>query len=107
MQRFVLLLDGTLTNSTLQRVFAEIQPALDASVDKVAILVNCLNMSNYELAARSSFVTWNARNRAKIDRVAVVTTKTVWHVVVSAMALASGQKMRAFHTLTQAEQWLE
>lgn len=76
-------------------------------VREVAILVNCLNMSNYELAARSSFVTWNARNRAKIDRVAVVTAKTVWHVVVSAMALASGQKMRAFHTLTQAEQWLE
>jgi hypothetical protein len=38
--------------------------------------------------------------------VAVLTDKPLWRMVVAAMAVASGQKMKAFTALDKARSWL-
>jgi hypothetical protein len=53
------------------------------------------------------FVSWNSGYRPRIRRVAVLTEKPLWHMVVAAMAVASGQKMKAFTTLDKANTWLD
>jgi hypothetical protein len=69
------------------------------------VVIDCTQMSGYDLAARHAFVAWNRRHPS-IARVAIVTTNRVWHMVVGAMALASQKKMRCFDTLRDAQGWL-
>ena len=97
-------LRGHLTRISLQEELsrAENQPRLD----DVGLLVDCQAMSDYDADARALFVTWNARMRDRVRGVAIVTDRVLWSVVISAMALASGQRMRAFSTTEAAEQWL-
>jgi hypothetical protein len=72
----------------------------------VALIVNCRTMTGYDADARALFVSWNARFRSRINRVAVLTEKILWHMVVGAMAVASGQRMKAFDSLEAADEWL-
>jgi hypothetical protein len=71
------------------------------------LMVDCRKMTGYEAGARALFVQWNQAHRDRIDRVAVVTDNRLWHMVVSAMSLASGQSMRAFADPKLARTWLE
>ena len=102
-----LRLEGVLTREALSAALAGIQPHIDASAGAVVLLVNCEAMTDYELEARAAFVTWNRENRARIERVAIVTVKPLWQMVVSAMSLASGQTLRPFSTAAAARAWLE
>lgn len=70
------------------------------------LVVNCLTMSGYDSAARGLFISWNSRQKRKFLCVAIITENKLWHMVVSSMALASGQKMKAFSSLSQAEPWM-
>jgi hypothetical protein len=70
------------------------------------LLVNCLTMTGYDSAARGLFISWNSRQKKKFLCVAIITENKLWHMLVSSMALASGQKMRAFHSLAQAAPWM-
>lgn len=94
-------LAGHLTQASLLR-------ALNLAVPddlRVCLVINCLPMTGYDLDARHTFVEWNAAHRGRIAGVAVVTTKSAWHMVVAVMALASGQQMRAFATVDDATSW--
>ncbi len=70
------------------------------------LLVDCLGMVDYTPEARQLFIDWNRAHKRDIGAVAVVTQKTLWHLVVSAMALASGQRMKPFYDLDAALWWL-
>jgi len=70
------------------------------------LLVDCLDMTGYDPAARDLFVSWNARNRGHLRAVAIVTRNTLWHLVVGTMALASRQRMRAFDGRAEGVSWL-
>ncbi len=72
----------------------------------ISLLIDCRQMSGYDVEARSAFVAWNKRWRSRLHRVAILTENRLWHVLVSAMALASGQEMRAFFGRSDAERWL-
>jgi hypothetical protein len=63
-------------------------------------------MTGYDAAARSLFVTWNKANRSHFCGIAVVTRNRLWHMVISSMSLASGQKMRPFSSNEEAAVWL-
>jgi hypothetical protein len=101
-----LRLDGQLTVASLAAALKAIQPSIDAAPDRVGLLVNCLEMTGYELAARSEFVEWIRRNNRIVRDVAIVTTNRLWHMVVSAMALASGGTMKACDSIQRATVWL-
>ena len=79
--------------------------AVDMSSDRM--LVDVLDMTDYEAGARELFVDWHKRHRGELRKVAIVTSNAFWRVVVSAMALASGQHMKAFDARPAAEAWLD
>lgn len=95
-------LEGQLTQASLLR-------ALNAAVPdapRLGLLINCLPMTGYDLDARHTFVEWNRAHQPRILGVAIVTNRPAWHMVIAVMALASGQQMRAFSSLEEAQRWL-
>ena len=86
--------------------------ALNRALERVAagpavgLIVDCRRMTDYDADARRRFVEWHRERRGDFRAVAVVTEKSLWHMIVSAMSLASGQRMRAFDTLAEANTWL-
>ena len=97
----VLRLEGHLTLESL-----ELSLALLSVSPGRPLLVDCTKMESYDSEARERFVGWHREHRAMISAVAVVTDKSLWHMIVSAMSLASGQKMRAFADVEAAHAWL-
>jgi hypothetical protein len=98
-------LRGHLTRAELERSLATLVPALEQAQDKQLVLIDCSEMAGYDLDARHAFVEWNGKWRTKIERVAIVTANRVYHVVISAMSLASGQAMRGFAEREAALAW--
>lgn len=101
-------LDGHLTRAALERSFASIAADLATLPEgrSFDLVVDALAMTGYDADARSRFVEWNASNKKRIRRVAVVTEKALWHMVIAAMSVASGQKMRGLATQALAREWL-
>ena len=63
-------------------------------------------MTGYDREAREEFVAWHRQSASHVVRVAVVTENMLWHLVVSAMALASGKAMKPFDSMAAAQNWL-
>lgn len=63
-------------------------------------------MVSYTAEARSAFVDWLLQHRDSLYRVAIVTEKTVWHMVVATMAVGARIPMKAFSTLDEALDWI-
>jgi hypothetical protein len=99
-------LTGHLTSEALEQALTAATERLGQDFHRVALIVDCGTMTGYDADARALFMSWNARFRSRIDRVVVLTDKILWHMVVGAMALASGQRMKAFDGLEAAEAWL-
>lgn len=98
--------EGVLTTEALHAGFSSIQPAIDGSAVPVVLLVDCRGMTDYTIEARAAFVAWNIENRPRIRRVAIVTARPLWQMVVSAMALATSQALRPFSDVDAARKWL-
>jgi len=90
---------------TLEAVEAALSPLHDGLADGVSLVFDCTEMTGYDRAARSRFVEWHGAHRDRIARVAIVTDRTLWHVAVTAMSLASSTTMRAFRARAEAEAW--
>jgi hypothetical protein len=95
-------LEGHLTRNNLEAALG----GVDQRGGAYRLLLDALAMTGYDLEARHAFVAWNRRNRSGVDRVAIVTERTMWRAVIAAMALASGQDMRAFTSPEGARDWL-
>jgi ABC-type transporter Mla MlaB component len=101
----VLTLTGHLTEDSLARALEPVTADIERGCT-VALLIDCLKMTGYDSAARALFVTWNGRFRGSVVHVAIVTDNSLWHMLVSAMALASGRSMRVYDRLADAQAWL-
>ena len=99
----IVRLQGHLTEPELRSALAS---ATKDAPERFPVLVDCVEMTSYELEARHAFVEWNREHKGRVAQVAVVTDKSLWKMVVSAMAIASGQSMRAFGARADAEAWL-
>ncbi len=104
--RLRVTLTGHLTRRALEQALQGATERLGEGSHPVALIVDCRTMTDYDADARALFVSWNARFRPRINRVAVITEKILWHMVVAAMAVASGQTMKAFDSVDAAETWL-
>jgi hypothetical protein len=98
-------LRGHLTRHELDRSLARLTPQLEHVEGKAAVLIDCLEMADYDLDARHAFVEWNSQWRSRIRKVAIVTTNRLYHVVINGMALAAGQSMRGFAEYAPALAW--
>jgi len=72
----------------------------------IGLLIDAREMSGYDADARARFVEWNGQVRGRIQRVAIITERHLWHMVVAAMSIASRQTMRAFDKAVEARRWL-
>ena len=104
--RVQLILAGHLTEAALAVGLDRADQEIRAAKCRAALIVNCLTMTSYDSAARALFVSWNSRHKSSFLCVAVITKNMLWHMVISSMSLASGQKMKPFNDLTDAEPWI-
>jgi hypothetical protein len=94
-------LEGHLTRNALVAALPREVPAGST------MIVDTTAMTSYDSNARTEFVDWNSRNKKTLSRVAVVTNKPLWRVIVAAMAVASGQNLKAFTNQAEAERWAD
>jgi hypothetical protein len=100
----VLSLRGTLTVGTLTKALRDVEPGLRVG-SPIGVVVDALQMTGYEAAAREQFVSWHHQRRECISRVAVVTENRLWHMVVRAMSFAARVPMQPFRELGPAMAW--
>ena len=99
-------LTGHLTEASLTASLEPTASELQQATGRCGMIVDCLLMTGYDSAARSLFVSWHKLNRIHFFAIAIVTKNRLWHMVISSMSLASGQKMKAFDSQQEAEVWL-
>lgn len=92
------VLEGHLTRGALEKGLA--------GVSGSRVLVDCRQMVSYDLEARHAFSAWNANQKDRVRCVAVVTPRAAWHMIISTIALVSGQHIRAFDDVEVARRWL-
>jgi SpoIIAA-like len=98
------VLVGQLDRLQLERALTPVSDALRSG--RCGLLVDCREMTGYTSEARSFFVDWNSAHRARVTRVAILTDNMLWHMIIAAMSLASGQSMKAFADAYAARAWL-
>jgi hypothetical protein len=98
-------LRGHLDSANLARELARIEAALPERHGRV--LLDCREMTSYDLDARHAFVEWNARVRARLAGVAILTREGRWWMVIAAMAMAARMPMKGFADEALARVWLE
>jgi hypothetical protein len=101
----VMNLSGHLTVAALNDAIRRASDSISHASGAVDLVVDAREMTDYDLAARVRFVEWNAEYRGRIRRVAILTSNLAWRMVITAMALASKQQMKAFVTMAEALQW--
>jgi len=107
MERLQITLTGHLTKEQLEQAFDSIENDLESSISPRKLIVDCSTMTSYDMAARSTFVEWNKKWRRSIDRVAIVTENTLFHMVIRIMAKVTSQQMKYFTNLDSAVEWIE
>jgi hypothetical protein len=95
-----------LSAAALAAALAPVTAKLAASRERKVLLVDARRMDGYDPAARTLFVEWNALHRRRFRKVAIITEKIAWKMVVSTMSLASGQRMKTFLSQAEGEAWL-
>lgn len=96
-------LRGHLTADALRAELTRVEPTMKS--ERTGLIVDARQMTSYDDAARDLFVDWNSRNRSRIARVAIVTDKLLWRMVISAMGLAARQEMKSFAAYSDALVW--
>jgi len=71
------------------------------------LCIDILEMSGYEPAVRETYMQWARANSSRIRRVAVVTDKTMWRLVVATIGMATGGNTRAFEHAAEAKRWCQ
>ena len=99
-------LSGYLTRRALAVAFEPLTEQLRTAESRPGLLVDCREMTGYEADARALFVAWFRAHQGEIQRTAIITENTLWHMVVSAMSFASGHEMRSFAEPASGAEWL-
>ncbi len=97
-------LEGLFTLERAHRLFAEC--AVASSGKPFALVLDCREMEDYTPEARQAFTEWLSRERRRIDCVAIVTTKSLWHMVIATMSLVSKTPMKPFSNVAAARAWV-
>lgn len=97
-------LEGHLTREKLRDALATVTPSARSAGPAVLLLLDCSQMISYDLDARHAFVEWLRDVRPA--KVAILTDRALWRMVISGMSLAAGVPLQAFSAQPDAEAWL-
>jgi hypothetical protein len=103
---FEVILQGHLTAASLAQALGPVQDRIGARTENLRLLFDCRTMTGYDREARELFVNWHRRCSARGCRIAILLENPLWHLVVAAMALASGKQMKSFSDRPSAIGWL-
>lgn len=95
-------LEGHLTRAKLASALTAATTA--RAKGAAAILVDASEMISYDLDARHAFVEWI--REAAPSKVAILTERGMWRMVIAAMGMAATVPMQAFGERDAAERWL-
>jgi SpoIIAA-like len=101
----VVRLSGHLTKQQLENELEPVEERLSVGALS-AVIVDCSSMDGYDVDARAHFTAWLERHRSQMPKIAVVTHNRLYHLVISAMRLATGARVKAFDTLEEARAWV-
>ena len=107
MELLQISLRGHLTRNQLEQAFDSIEADLESSTSPLNLIVDCSSMTGYDMAARSTFIEWNKKWRRSINKVAIVTENTLFHMVIRIMAKVTSQQMKYFTDLGSAVEWAQ
>jgi hypothetical protein len=100
----VVNLEGHLTEETLSRALRVAEDDVER-LGRASLVIDATQMTGYATAAREYFVAWHRRYRDRLGRVAVVTNKPLWHMVIRAMSFAASVSMQPFSARLEALEW--
>lgn len=87
---------------TIEMVFASCKDG------RVAILVDLRAMTGYDIGVRNWFRdVWALQYGSKVDKIAVVATKSMWRLMVATLNIRTHFSMKAFESEFDAEVWLK
>jgi hypothetical protein len=102
---FTVEIVGYLTAETFGDELERVSAGLHG--DSVALLFDILRMTGYEPPVRDLYIGWHAKHKAEIAKVAVVTDRSIWRMVVSAVGLAVRAQVKTFTRVRDAKSWCE
>lgn len=102
----VLSLRGYLSKESFRQAVERARQSGHINDESSCLIVNSLDMTDYDREARAAFVEWIYQRRNALKCVAVVTQQKMWRMVIHAMGLASSVKIQAFEDPRQAEDWI-
>lgn len=70
------------------------------------IIVDTLDMRTYDIDAQRVFIAWVNENSDQIVKVAVVSDKSVWHMVISTMVPLIDVPLKIFYEMDDAKTWV-
>jgi hypothetical protein len=103
---FEVTLQNHLTAAALAQALGPVQNRIGARAENLRLLFDCRSMTGYDRAARELFVSWHRGCSARSCRIAILVANPLWHLVIAAMALASGKEMKPFSDRPSAIGWL-
>jgi len=106
LRRVEMRLPERLTATSLAQSIAGILPELDPG-EPVLLVVDALDIASYTAEAREDFVEFARRHTNSIERFAILTDRSLWRVVISAMSLASGMSMHAYPSRVELNRALD
>lgn len=98
------MLTGDVTVASLQESLAPIEAELRRGAR--GLLVDVRRVQHLEGAARDYFFRWSKERKSQVSALAVVTTKTRHKLLVTALAVVGGRRIRAFDEPMRATAWL-
>lgn len=75
--------------------------------DQVALLFDVLRMTGYDPPIRDLYIDWHNKHKARLAKVAVVTDRSLWRMVVSTVGMAVRAKVKTFTRVDEARAWCE
>jgi hypothetical protein len=100
----VLMLKGEVTVPSLQSALAPIEAELQRGAR--GLLVDVRRATKLDSAARDYFFRWSKERRAQISAMAIVTDKTRYKLLVTALSVVGGRPIRSFAEPIRATAWL-
>ena len=98
---------GHLTIAKMEELFAPVSRVLDETGQPHPLIMDVLDMSDYDVAAREWFIKkWSPQYRPRVSKMALITKKTSWRMLTAAVALTTGQRLKAFPSVADAQRWL-
>ncbi len=101
----VIELSSHVGTETMEESLREI--SRDFGISKHAILIDTLGMQSYDMGAQKVFTQWVNEHSDSISKVAIVSDKQVWHMVISTMSPMMNVPMRVFYLKDDAKKWVK